>query len=292
MSQTTFSLAQHLIAQGKIPNASKIYAVSPVSGGDINEAHRLETDAGYFFLKTNSISNQRLFSAEATSLETLNDAGVFQIPQVLDSGTFESQAYLLLEWIEGGTPNVESWELFGEKLSLLHSQKAETFGFHEDNFVGSLPQANTQHNSWPEFFVLQRLEPLVRHAFDLERLTSAHVKTFELLYGRLDDIFPSCQPSLIHGDLWSGNFIFDSKAQPCLIDPAVYYGHPEIELAFTRMFGGFHESFYKTYHSHSALEPGFESRIPIYNLYPTLVHLILFGHSYLAAIVKTLSGFR
>lgn len=292
MSSTVFSLAQYLLQQGKVPHASKIFAVSPVSGGDINEAYRLETDAGYFFLKTNTVSNHPFFSCEVNGLKELNKAEIFHIPKVLATGTFESKAYLLLEWVESGPTTVASWETFGKKLSQLHGQKAKTFGFYENNFIGSLPQNNNEHDSWTEFFILCRMEPLVKQAFDLERLTATHVKTFEVLYGRLDEIFPPSQPSLLHGDLWSGNFLFNTQSHPSLIDPAVYYGHPEMELAFTKMFGGFHESFYSTYRANSSLESGFASRTPIYNLYPTLVHLILFGHGYLAPIVRTLSGFR
>jgi fructosamine-3-kinase len=157
--------------------------------------------------------------------------------------------------------------------------------------MGSLPQSNEESDSWSSFFIKRRLQPQVQPAQNAGLLDSKSVKAFELLYKNLQDLLPEQEPALLHGDLWSGNLITNSDGGPCLIDPAVYYGNREVDLAMTRLFGGFSQEFYDAYHEAFPLPPNDFDRVDLYNLYPLLVHLNLFGSSYLPGIKATLRRF-
>jgi fructosamine-3-kinase len=157
--------------------------------------------------------------------------------------------------------------------------------------MGSLVQYNTPEKSWVEFFVCRRLQVQVALAFDSGHLDKSAVTRFDRFYSRLDQIFSPGKPSLLHGDLWGGNYMVSESGEPCLIDPAVYYGHREVDLAMTTLFGGFSAEFYTGYESHHKLEPGWRERLDIYNLYPLLVHLNLFGSSYLGSVTSILKRF-
>jgi fructosamine-3-kinase len=166
---------------------------------------------------------------------------------------------------------------------------ADQFGLHQDNFIASLGQDNTTNTSWTKFFIENRLEPLIGKAFYDSLISEKFLYRFREIYAKLESIFPKEKPALLHGDLWSGNVLRDNSGNPALIDPAVYYGNREMDLAFSRLFGGFDEGFYQAYEAVFPLEPDFEIRTDIYNLYPLLVHLHLFGKSYLSGIEKTIN---
>jgi protein-ribulosamine 3-kinase len=162
----------------------------------------------------------------------------------------------------------------------------------EDNFMGSLPQSNEPTIDWPTFFIHHRLQPQIEMATARQLLQKTHTVAFESLFLKLDSVFDAVKPSLLHGDLWSGNFMCDERLLPVLIDPAVYFGHRSMDLAMTTLFGGFDKSFYESYNYHFPFPSNYHEQWEICNLYPLLIHLNLFGSSYLHQITDTLNKFR
>lgn len=264
----------------------------PLGGGSINDCYRLDTDAGRFFVKMNAADQHpSMFEAEADGLHRLGSARAIRVPKVIAFGEDHDDSYLLLEHIDGGPKSMVFWEAFGRSLARLHTITSPSFGLERNNYIGSLKQANTPRASWAEFFIAHRLEPLVRMARNRNRLGDSHVLRFERLYTKLHDLCPAEPPALIHGDLWNGNFLCDASERPVLIDPAVYYGHREMDIAMTKLFGGFDDAFYVAYNSERPLEKGWEERLDVWNLYPLLVHVNLFGGSYMAQVESTLHRF-
>ncbi|MFN8351184.1 MAG: fructosamine kinase family protein [Flavobacteriales bacterium] len=253
----------------------------PVGGGSINDAYRLHTTHGTWFAKVNSADRfPSLFEAEADGLRRLAATGTLRTPAVIAHGEDHDDSYLLLEHITTGLRTPAFWTAFGEGLAHLHRHSAPHFGLERNNYIGALPQVNTPADSWPAFFLHARLEPLVKQARDRRRLEAATALRFERLYTRLDQLFPPEPPALLHGDLWSGNFLCDAEGRPVLLDPAVYYGHREMDLAMARLFGGFEPGFFEAYQHTHPLEPGWAERVDLCNLYPLLVHTLLFGGTY------------
>lgn len=265
-----------------------LLCAEPVGGGCIHNARRLQTDAGDFFLKYNSADESDNFHAETKGLRLLGAAGALRVPQAIATGADGSHAWLLMEHIPSGGRQKGFWEDFGRGLAALHGHGADAFGLDHANFIGRLPQRNTWHGTWVDFFREERLEPQLRLAEAKNLAPSTLRRDFERLYLRLEELMPEDAPALLHGDLWSGNFMVDAAGAPVLIDPAVYYGHREAELAFTRLFGGFSEAFYRAYAEAMPLQAGWEERVDLFNLYPLAVHLNLFGRGYLPEIQSTL----
>ena len=279
-------LQSFLSAKLKAP----VKEILPVGGSCINQTYKISTTTNDFFCKINSASKfPHLFLKEQNGLALLAKQKLIKLPDVMESCLFEDHQILILEWIKEGIPNQDFWKTFGKQLAALHQVKREQFGLSEDNYMGSVPQSNKNHSSWISFFVEERLMPLVKLCSD--SLSSSHVKQFEVLYQKLPGIFDNDKPSLLHGDLWSGNFMCNDKNQPALIDPAVYFGHPSVDLGMTTLFGGFDRSFYDAYHYHSPLPPNYKQQWQACNLYPLLIHLHLFGKSYLRQIEQTLADF-
>jgi fructosamine-3-kinase len=269
-----------------------IRQVSGVSGGSINSAYKLTTSRGNFFVKTNHASRfPEMFQKEAKGLALLRNAGALAVPEVLLAGTAGEESFLLLEYIDGANERKDFWDNFGKGLAQLHQHHAKQFGLDHDNYMGSLHQHNDQHDDWVTFFIEERLQRQVVLARDSGRMGRSDVAAFERLYLRLPEIFPPTSPSLLHGDLWSGNFMTGSHGYACLIDPAVYYGHPEIDIAMSTLFGGFSSRFYESYYNQNPFPGSYRDRLPIYNLYPLLVHVNLFGGGYLSSVQQTLRRF-
>jgi protein-ribulosamine 3-kinase len=264
-----------------------------LSGGCINNGFEFVTSAGSFFVKTNSADRYPgMFYAEAKGLQLLTTSNALKIPWVIASGEFENTSYLVLEFIHSASKKTNYWKDFAQKLAQLHKNTAPIFGLDHDNYIGSLPQSNRQTQKWTEFFVAQRLEPLVTKAVASGLLDSQTAQRFDRLFSKLDQLIPEEKPALLHGDLWSGNVMTDEHGEVCLIDPAVYYGHREIDLAFSTLFGAFSAEFYEAYNEAFPLEKGSKQRIDLFNLYPLLVHLLLFGRIYSSAIIRTLEDFQ
>jgi len=265
-----------------------------VGGGSINETCQvIVNDQTKFFLKVNSATKYpNHFRKEKRGIEFLKDQKIFRIPSVIAHHEFDNYQILLLDWIEGGLKTERFWRKFGEQLAALHQITNTYFGFEEDNYMGALPQQNDHHNNWPEFFVNCRLRPQVDIARANRSLHSKHLKAFENLYRELRNIFTSEQPALLHGDLWSGNFMCDEDSDPVLIDSAVYFGHRSIDLAMTTLFGGFEGAFYQAYNYHLPFPTNYKEQWEICNLYPLLIHLNLFGSGYLGQIERVLQSYR
>lgn len=275
-------------AFGKSP---QIIDTQLVAGGSINTAVRLVTDRDTYFVKWSEAHSEESFQTEARGLELLAQTETFTIPRVIHQGKQGYKAYLMLEYIEAGPQRPTYWQEFGESLAQLHSHTQPTFGLDYTNYIGPLPQRNTPRSNGIEFFIEERLKVQAGMALYNNMITPKLHESFQKLYEALPGLLPNERPALIHGDLWSGNVITDSNGGVCLVDPAPHYGLREAEIAFTYLFGGFEPTFYEAYDNAYPLEDDFEQRIPIYNLYPLLVHVNLFGHSYVKAVEKALSRF-
>ncbi len=280
----------------EIKNSLKISSFTSVSGGSINQAAKLSTEKETLFLKWNDSKPAEMFSAEARGLRLLREANTsLRIPEVIDLNSEEGElpGYLLMEYIEGVRGDGESSRKLGVGLAELHSVTSVAYGLDRDNFIGSLPQSNSKHSDWVTFFIEERINPMLKMAIDGNRMDKGVLNGWNQLAAQLEEIFPESQPVLIHGDLWGGNYFFDSRGRPVLIDPAVYFGHHEMEIAFTKMFGGFASEFYDAYAFEKNIAPGFSKRVEIYNLYPLLVHANLFGGHYatqVSAFLKQFAG--
>ncbi len=262
--------------------------VARVRGGSIDESYRWQSEAGPLFVKIASAGRLALLEAEAAGLEALRGAGAVRVPRVLASGTAEDVAYLALEWIELHSPSAVAGRggsaetRLGEALARQHRVSAEHFGWSRDNSIGRTPQPNGWMSDWAEFFRERRL----RYQLELARAQGyagiLQGRGAELL-GRVDALLASHRPvpSLLHGDLWGGNWGVAPDGAPVIFDPAVYYGDREADLAMTQLFGGFGPRFYAAYQAAWPLEEGAGARATLYNLYHVLNHLNLFGGGYL-----------
>ncbi|MGK7391252.1 MAG: fructosamine kinase family protein [Candidatus Cyclobacteriaceae bacterium M2_1C_046] len=270
----------------------KIQGFTSASGGCINNGGTLKTSAGDFFLKWNDAKKfPGMFKVEAKGLRLLKYPGVIKVPKVEHYGEGDTYSYILMENIKSAGRNSSYWKKFGEQLASLHENTSEKYGLDHNNYIGSLPQKNKPLDNWVEFTITQRFEPLVKLAIDSGRADVNLNHDFEKLYGKLRGLLVNEPPSLLHGDLWSGNVLSDGNGAPCIIDPAVYYGNREIELAFTTLFGGFDQEFYNSYNQAWPLESGYQERFDLYNLYPLLVHVNLFGGGYLNQLRQILQQF-
>jgi fructosamine-3-kinase len=269
-------------------NQVLIETVSHVGGGSINQATVLKTTCGPYFLKYNSASlYPNMFVLEERGLQRLHDTGEVHVPQIISPGEIGEFSFLLLEYVDSAVPGKTFWEDFGSSLANMHKHTSDQFGLDHDNYIGSLKQSNNIHSSWASFFIEERLEPQVQMA----NLSPDVEKMFNKLYTRLDEIVPAEVPALLHGDLWSGNYMTSARGEPTLIDPAVYYGHREMDIGMTKLFGGFDERFYTSYNAVFPMESGWESRMDICNLYPLMVHVNLFGGAYLSQVNAILDKF-
>jgi protein-ribulosamine 3-kinase len=249
---------------------------SPVAGGCINECYRVRIGGAARFLKTNSAKFQDAFAAEADGLKALQTAGM-RAPAPLAQGIAAGQAYLLLELLD--LSGAADFARLGRMLAATHEQTGARFGWHRDNYIGATPQPNGWKESWAEFWLTRRLRP---------QLELARRNGFDLPMPSLD-ILRNHQPtpSLLHGDLWSGNAGFTAEG-PVVFDPAVYYGDREADVAMTELFGGFPQEFYRAYAESFPLEEGYARRKALYNLYHLLNHLNLFGGGYLGQVKAAL----
>jgi fructosamine-3-kinase len=265
-----------------------------VSGGDINDAFELGlADRRSVFLKTNASAPLTMFGAEARGLEFLRQARALRVPEVLaTSAADEAPAFLLLELLRSAQRRPGFDEQLGRGLAALHRFGAPVFGFSEQNFIGRLAQENRPHASWADFYQRERLEPQLRLAEAAGHVPGALRRKFEQLFGKLPELVGEPEaPARLHGDLWAGNLHVDEQGAPCLIDPAVYGGHREMDLAMMRLFGGFSERVFSAYAEAFPLSSGHLERVLLCQLYPLLVHVNLFGSGYLRAVERALAAY-
>lgn len=255
-----------------------------IGGGDINESARIYTQSESFFVKWNTKSPQGMFTAEAHGLSILASTGALKVPQVIVAS--ETPAFLVLEWLPIERPQNSNLlaEKLGEGLAALHQKSQAQHGLDHNNFIGLLPQSNQLTPTWSEFYRDQRLRVQMEIARSKGRLPTERANLLHQLCDKLPDILPDVPSSLLHGDLWGGNYAGLDGDIPVIFDPAVYYGHREIEIAFTELFGGFPSRFYEAYSAVFPLDRGYPERKALYQLYPLLVHLNLFGERYGASV--------
>lgn len=266
-----------------------IESISPIGGGSIAVSHRVTMEDGAQYFVKVSPQHTDMFLKEANGLQELNNAHVFRLPEVIAV----SNTILILEFLPAATPEhrTQFFEQFGKQFAELHRTAGTQFGFYENNYIGSTPQLNVpQKKSWKEFFFVHRLEFQFRLA---EQNGYAH-QDIAVLFHRLEKSFDRMipddgePPALLHGDLWNGNFLCTTNDIPVLIDPAVYYGHREADVAMTRLFGGFNEAFYRSYNESYPLNDEWERRMDLYALYHLFNHLNLFGEGYSSQVYESL----
>lgn len=267
-------------------------------GGDINKAYALTLSTGdKIFMKANAKNNADFFTAEAGGLTAIAETNTIATPKIICTGTDDGEdvgySFLLLSYIESGEKNKNFWETFAKDLASLHkadtskllSEKKSFFGFFQDNFIGARAQKNKPAASWIDFFRDNRLVPQF-HDADSYFTPSDREKITKLLDNLDRFLIEPEKPSLLHGDLWAGNIMCSTDSKPVLIDPACYIGHREADLAMTQLFGGFPQEFYDAYNQVYPLQPGYEERRDLYNLYQLLNHLNLFGPTYLEPVLS------
>jgi len=272
-----------------------VKSTTAVSGGCIADSRKLVMNSGrVFFLKQVRDGSSGTFESEVRGLEELRKAGAVLVPEVVAHGL----DYMLLEWIEEGKESADScMEELGFQFAKLHYFSGEIFGFPEDNYLGDSPQSNSPSKNgsinWPTFYVENRLQFQAALAVKNGYTTPELQNLLELLYNKIPELISGTEdkPSLLHGDLWSGNYLIDKNGRSWLIDPAVYYGHREADLAMTSLFGGFSKTFYSAYESAFPLAPGYAEREPLYQLYHLLNHLNLFGTGYYRQVISILKRF-
>jgi len=253
-----------------------------VGGGCISPSLKLDTNQGEFFLKWNPSTPDDLFVREAECLKELANAeqSELAIPRVILAKEADGiPGFLLLEYLPTGHTNTEAEQL-GIGLAKLHRKTAKSFGFYHNNYCGATPQMNNWSSSWIDFFGQQRILYLVGEIGRVRVLSSEEKDTYYKLVDRLPDwIDDQPEASLIHGDLWSGNYLYTSKG-PALIDPASYYADREMELSIMTMFGGFSRTTWDAYQNEYPLKSGWQERVQLYQIYHILNHYFLFGGSY------------
>lgn len=289
------------------PGAS-LEARRPVGGSDLNRVYRLTlSDGSELFAKTNASSLLPMYEAEAEGLAAMRATGTIGVTDVLAIGLEPAEfgqdsAFLLLAWLEPASKRADFWETFAEELAAMHAADTAflfperggqtTYGFPIDNYIGSTPQINTPKGSWVDFFRECRLHPQVRMAYDAGYLERSAMRKADSVMERLESLLPEPDhPSLLHGDLWGGNFMTGPDGKAWLIDPATYVGHREADLAMTELFGGFSPAFYSSYRSIAHVDAGYDERRDLYNLYHLLNHVNLFGYSYVGSVLRTLDRF-
>lgn len=270
-----------------------LVSVSSVGGGCIADSRIIKTVPGNtYFLKTRT-GTQSMFIKEANGLKELSKPNSIRIPKVV----LAEEDFLLLENIHSGSKSGKFFEDFGHSFAKLHQYKGESFGFFEDNFIGATPQVNRadgdEIHNWPEFYYQKRIVQQLRYSEKNGYATPELISLVSQLENKIKSILGGSEesPTLLHGDLWAGNFMCDESGKAVLIDPAVYYGHREADLAMTKMFGGFTHDFYIAYQETFPLSAGWEYRENLYLLYHYMNHLNLFGNSYYGPAIRILKHY-
>lgn len=264
-----------------------------LSGGSINQVYLLQNASQSYVLKlTGTDCTQSMLQAEADGLLTIHAAGSIRTPTIYQQDSIGDFAFLLMEYVPSTRHLDASFGTkFGRQLAALHQKTVPQYGYHSPNFIGSLPQPNRFHSSWVDFYISERLLPQWESASASGFFQSSHQRQFDHFTRMLASLLNEEKPSLLHGDLWNGNYLASITGDPVLIDPAVYFGHREIDLAMSLLFGGFPDSFYEGYREAFPLEKGWQERIPIYQLYYLLVHVNLFGSSYVPSCLDVIRQF-
>ena len=264
----------HQIAE---QNNIRIITADPLYGGDINEVFLMRTESNYYVVKTNdALLYPNMFDAEAKGLKLLTSSNSFRIPEVISVGELIDHSYILMEYIETGSASGMFWSNFADRLVILHRKTQESFGLDHSNYIGRLPQYNRKEPTASEFYINQRLEPQFKMAID----RGYEFNDLDRFYSIISEEIPDEAPSLIHGDLWNGNFLISDKSEPVMIDPAISFAPREMDIAMMQLFGGFSSEVYSLYNEQFPLVEQWKDRTKLWQLYYLLVHLNLFGSGY------------
>ncbi|NNF20237.1 MAG: phosphotransferase [Flavobacteriaceae bacterium] len=260
-----------------------------IRGGDIGKAFLVETSEDRYFCKIyKQDKGYEMAAAEQTSLDYIRETNTINTPGVIACSPYLNMGILVLEYIEAGKPSKRAMELLGQQLAGMHGVSQPGFGLESDNFIGSLPQHNHRENNWVQFYVHRRLVPQLQLALEKGLLQPGDVPTVSRLESAIEPYMDQVKPSLLHGDFWSGNYMINTDGQPFLLDPAVYRGHAEVDLAMSRLFGAFPAEFYLSYEAIRPVVPGTAERQDWYQLYYLLMHLNAFGSSYRSSVMQIL----
>ena len=270
----------------------QILSYERVVGGDINSAYRLVTSSGSLFLKSNAYPfGSQMLQTESIALQHMNSLGA-KTPEVISVLSSDKTNFLILEWIETGI--AESFKILAaaRALAQLHKNSSESFGYSSDNFLATWAQKNEYSDDWIVFYIHNRILPLVRDCMSISLLSDVYEsKTWELK-SLMEKRFPSEPPALIHGDLWTGNLMYTFEMPGyALVDPAICFASREMDIAMSKLFGGFSSSFYDAYQEVFPLQPEWEYRLPAYQLYYLLFHLKFFGKGYLGGVDRCFSHY-
>lgn len=271
------------------------FQYTQLSGGDINDVYKISFDAKQLVIKINNKNKfPRMLEKESQALsyfqkhvKPLN----YAVP--VQHGEFENQQFLILAYEQPSNSKLDDvgQRELGIGLAEQHRITNELFGWKEDNYIGSLPQINSEKDKWSDFYAEYRILFQAKMAFDNGELNRSELKRIENFCNYITEIYPDESPALLHGDLWGGNYFIGANNKPFLYDPAIYFGHREMDIAMTQLFGGFSELFLIAYNQSYPLEKGWEERLKYSQLYPYLVHLNLFGGSYLNSVIQVVNHF-
>lgn len=259
---------------------SDLQEIKPIKGGSINEAFYVRTTDAQYFMKFHANSPKNFFKSEAIGLRIIKETNTVSVPEYLSYSDQTGNAFLLLEWIEG-VEAVNTETILGQKLAKLHQCFGRMHGFGNDTYIGLLPQPNKLLPNWLEYFRTYRLGSQIEQGVENGVVHGERHKKLDKLLERLDEWVPTfVEPSHLHGDLYSGNWIVGPGGEPFLVDPSFLYGDRQFDMAFTELFGGFSGNFYDAYNEVFPLRPDYEDVKPLYQLYYLLAHLNLFGETY------------
>ena len=292
MNKAVFSAAVHAL-ELKFPDLEgKLKSYAPIAGGSINQCFKVYGNGATFFVKYNEYTAfPGMIESERKSLDVLASCSAINIPEVLHLGYADTSVFLIEAFIETVKATPDFSRQLGTQLAKLHRFSMPWFGFTEDNYIGTLPQSNKQCDNWAEFFITQRIEKQLSILPASLGIESGFIKRISHVLNKIESYFPTEPAALLHGDLWSGNVLCGQNQAPFLIDPATYFGHREMDIAMMHLFGGFEKAAFVAYNEEFPLEKKWEERIDLCNLYPLLVHVNLFGGSYLSQIHAILNKY-
>lgn len=278
----------HLIHDIFKAHKIEVKSYQPLSGGDINDVYKVSSGVQYYVIKLNSASQYPdMFEIEAKSLKLLSESNSFFVPEVIAHGHFEDRTYLIMTFISSGQ-NKNFSEEFAVALAKLHRNQSDEYGLDFNNFIGRLPQSNLPNTTDAvEFYISLRLKPQFKLAYD----KGFRFDNLDNFYKNIEQIIPKEKASLIHGDLWSGNYLITNNNEPCIYDPAVCYASREMDLAMMQLFGGFPQDIFRIYDEIYPLMPDWTFRVELWQLYYILVHVNLFGASYYSSAKRLLSKY-
>lgn len=272
--------------------SEKINSTKPITGGSISSAYLIETSNKNFFLKINKAPDAvEMFHAEQKSLNAIEQTKTISVPHVYLVNSHNEMAFILMDYVDNKRPDSTDYARLASELAELHLIDQKSFGFNSDNFIGNLPQSNHIHYNWIEFYWNERISPQLQLALRAGLLSETEIPTKQQSIDIFNQFFKDVTPSLIHGDLWGGNYLISSNGTPYLIDPAVYRGHSMVDISMSKLFGSFGIEFYNTYHEIIPKTEYYNEQVDLYQLYFLLAHLNMFGRGYYSSVSNILNRY-